>query len=93
MPVSKKNPKVPDDNLPNRVVWYNVVDNPIAVNLYQMKYVPLNKREQDHCSSPLHHYCDVWSLVFSITLHKLCICIIMHIMSLMVFHLCLPRNF
>ena len=50
MPVSIKNPKVPDDNLPNMVAWYNLEANSIAVDLKQMKYVLLSKREQDPCS-------------------------------------------
>ena len=53
MPVPLKNPKGPDDNLPNMVAYYNLGANTFAVNLDQMKYVLLSKKEQDHCG---HHY-------------------------------------
>ena len=52
MPLPMKNPKVPDDNLPNMVGWYNLEANSITVNLDHMKYALLSKKEQDHCSSP-----------------------------------------
>ena len=31
-----KNPKVPDDSLPNLIVWYNLEANSIVVNLDQV---------------------------------------------------------
>ena len=37
-----------------------------------MKYVLLTATEQDHCTSPLQHYCDVRSPVYSMTSSKLC---------------------
>ena len=54
------------------VAWYNLEANWIAVNLDQMKYVLLSIKEQGHCSSPLHNYCDVESPVYPITSNKLC---------------------
>ena len=38
-----------------------------------MKYVLLIDREQEHCSSPLRHYCDIRSPIYSIVPSKLCI--------------------
>ena len=72
IPVPMKNSKAPD-NLPNMVAWYNLEVYSIAVNLEQMRYVLFSKKEQDHSSSPLCHYCEVQSPVYSITSGKLCI--------------------
>ena len=44
MPAPMKNSKVPDDNLPNMVAWYNLVANSNAVNSNQMKYALLSKK-------------------------------------------------
>ena len=65
-----KNPKMPDDNLPAMIAWYTLDTNTITVNLDQMKYVLLGKNSEDHCSSPLCHYCEVQSPVYSITSSK-----------------------
>ena len=73
MPVPLKNPKVPEDNLPNMVPWYYLEANSITVNLDQMRYVLLSKKEQDHCSSQLNLYCDVQRLLYPITSRKPCI--------------------
>ena len=37
-----------------------------------MKYVLLTATEQECCTSPLWHYCDVRSLIYSMTSSKLC---------------------
>ena len=37
-----------------------------------MKYVLFSKKEQDHCSPLLCHFCDVQSPVYPITSSKLC---------------------
>ena len=37
-----------------------------------MKYVLLTPTEQEHCMSPLQHYSDVGSPVYSMTSSKLC---------------------
>ena len=76
MPVPVKDAKVPDDNWPNMVACYNLEANLIAVNLYQMKCVLLSKKELDHHSSPLHHYCEVQSPVYSINSSKLWIVVL-----------------
>ena len=43
----------------------------IAVNLAQMKYVLFTAIKHEHCTSPFWHYCDVRSLVYSMTSGKL----------------------
>ena len=45
----------------------------IAVNVAEMKYVLLDDREQEHCISPLRHYCVIRSPIYSIAPSKLCI--------------------
>ena len=72
IPVPAKNPVVPADKLPSMVAWYGLETSPIAVNLAQIKYVPLTATEQELCASPLQHYCDVRSYVYSMTSSKLC---------------------
>ena len=37
-----------------------------------MKCVLLTTTEQEHCTSPLQHYCDVRSLIYSMTSSELC---------------------
>ena len=61
MPVHFKDPVVPTDKLPSIVFWYRLGTSSIAVNHAQMKYVLLTATEQEHCTSPLWHYCDVRS--------------------------------
>ena len=64
---------VPHDKTPNMVASYMLEAVSIAVNLSEMKYVLLNDREQQHCISPLKHYSDIRSPVYSIANSKLCI--------------------
>ena len=45
----------------------------LLINLEEMKYVLLNDREQEHCISPLRHYCDKRRPIYSIAHGKLCI--------------------
>ena len=59
--------------LPKIVASYRLEAVSIAVNLAEMNYVLLNDREQEHCISPLRHYCDIRSPVYSIAPSKLCI--------------------
>ena len=72
MPVPVKDPVVPTDKFPNMVTWYRLVTSLIAVNLAQIKFVILKATEQEHFASPLWHYCDVRSPVYSMTSSKLC---------------------
>ena len=53
------------------VVWYRLEASSIAINIAEMKYVLLTDREQEHCTSPLRHYCDVRSPVYPMALSKL----------------------
>ena len=48
LPVPIKYHKKPNDKLLDMVTWYNLEANSIAINVDQMKYVPLSKKEQDH---------------------------------------------
>ena len=64
---------VPHDKTPNMVASYRLEAVSIAVILPEMKYVLLNDREQEHHISPLRHYCDIRSPVYSIAPSKLCI--------------------
>ena len=73
MPVPVKDPVVPTDKLPSMVAWYRLETSSIPGNLAQMKYVLLTATEQEHCTSPLWHYCDVRSPVYSMISSKLCI--------------------
>ena len=72
MAVLLKDPAVPKDKLPNMTAWYRLETSSIAANLAQMNYVPLTATEQEHCTLPLQHYCDVRSPVYPITSRKLC---------------------
>ena len=67
MPVPVKDPVLLTDNLPSMVAWFRLETSSIAVNLAQMKYVLVTPTEQEHCMSPLQHYCDVRSPVYSMT--------------------------
>ena len=67
------NMPVPHYNTPNMVASYRLEAVSIAVNLAEMKYVLLNDREQEHCISPLRHYCDIRSPIYSIAPSRLCI--------------------
>ena len=58
---------------PNMVASYSLEAVSIAVNLAEMKYVLLNDREQKHCISPLRHYCNIRSPIYSVAPSKLCI--------------------
>ena len=71
MPVPVKNPVVPADKPPSMVAWYKLQTSSIAINLAQMKYVLLTATQQEQCTSPLWHYCDVRSPVYSMTFNKL----------------------
>ena len=71
MSVPAKDTVVPTDMPPNMEAWYRLETSSIAVNLAQMKYVLLTATEQKHCTSPLWHYCNVRSSVYSITSIKL----------------------
>ena len=71
MPVPVKDPVVPTDKFPIMVAWDRLETSLIAVNLVQMKYVLLTAKEQKHCTSPLWHYCNVISAVYSMTSSKL----------------------
>ena len=55
------------------VVSYRLEAVSISVDLAEMKYALLNDREQEYCNSPLRHYCDIGSLVYTIGPSKLCI--------------------
>ena len=59
MPVPVKDPVIPTDKLPSMVARYRLETDSIAVNLAQMKFVLLTPTEQEHCTMPLQHYCDV----------------------------------
>ena len=63
---------VPHDKTLNMVASYKLEAVSIAANLVEMKYVFLNDREQEHCISPLRHYCDIRSPVYSTAPSKLC---------------------
>ena len=56
VPVASRN------KLPSMVAWYRLETSSIAVNLAQMKYILLTATEQEHCTFPLWHYCDVRTL-------------------------------
>ena len=64
---------VPHNKTPNMVASYRLEAVSIAVNLAEMKHVLLNDREQEHFISPLRHYCDIRSSIYSIAPSKLCI--------------------
>ena len=68
-----KDPVVLTDRLPSMAAWYRLETSSIAINLAQMKYVLLTATEQEHCTSPLQHYCDVRSPVYFMNSSKLCI--------------------
>ena len=51
---------------------YRLGTSSVAVNLAQMKNVLLTPTEQEHCTSPLWHYCDVRSPIYSMTSSKIC---------------------
>ena len=72
MPLFVKNPVVPTDKLPSVVASYRLETSSIAINLAQMKYVLLTATEQQDCTSPLWHYCDLRRPVYSMTSSKLC---------------------
>ena len=55
------------------VAWYRLEASSIPINIAEMKYVLLTDREQEHCTSPLRHYCDVRSPVYPMALSKLCV--------------------
>ena len=59
IPVPVKDPAVPTNKLPSMVAWYRLETSSIAVYLAWMKYILLTTTEQEHCTSPLQHYCDV----------------------------------
>ena len=65
-------PVVSNDKFPSMVTWYRLETSSIAVNFAQIKYVLLTHAEQEHCVSPLWHYCDVRSPAYSMTPSKLC---------------------
>ena len=50
MPVPVGDPVVPTDKPPGMVAWYRLETSSIAVNLAQMKYVPLTATEQEECN-------------------------------------------
>ena len=60
MSVPVTTPVVPTDKLRNMVAWYRL-DISTTVNLAQMKHVLSTTSKQEHCISPLQHYCDVRS--------------------------------
>ena len=62
MPDPVKDSVVPTEKLLSMVAWYRLKTSSIAVNLAQMKYFLLTATEQEHCTSPLQHYCDVRNL-------------------------------
>ena len=64
---------VPHDKAPNMVASYGFKAVSIVVNLAEMKYVLLNDSKQEHCISPLRHYCGIRSPIYSIASSKLCI--------------------
>ena len=70
MLIPVKDPVVPTDKLPNIVAWYRLETSSMAVNLAQMKYFLLTATEQEHCTSPLWHYCAVRCPVYSMTSSK-----------------------
>ena len=72
MPDPVKDPVVLTDKLPSMVTWYRLETSSIAVNLAQMKYVLLTATEQEHCVSPMQHYCDVRNTVYPMTSGTLC---------------------
>ena len=72
MPVPVKDPVVSTDKFPSMVAWDRLDTSSIAVNLAQIKYVLLTGTEQEHCTSPLWHYCDVRSPVYSMASSTLC---------------------
>ena len=65
MPVPVKYLVLPTDKLPHMVAGYKSETSSNAVNLAQMKYVLLTPIEQEHFTSPLQHYFDVRSAVYS----------------------------
>ena len=72
MLITVKDPVVPKDKLPNMVAWYRLEMSSIAVDLAQMIYVLLKATEQEHCTPPEWHYCDVRSPVYFMISSKLC---------------------
>ena len=73
MPGPFKDSLVPKDQSPNMVAWYRLEASSIAINTAEMKYVLLTDREQEHCASPLRHYCNIRSPVYPMALSKLCV--------------------
>ena len=73
MPVPLKDSLVPKDQSSNIIAWYRLEASSIAINIAEMKYVLLTDREQEHCTSPLRHYCDVRSPLYPMALSKLCV--------------------
>ena len=71
MKVPVKDPVVPKDKLSNMVAWYRLETSSVAVNPAKMKYILLTATEQEHCTPPLWHYCDVRSPVHFMTSSKL----------------------
>ena len=67
------NMPVPHDKTPNMVASYRLEAVSNAIYLDEMTSVLLNDREEKHCISPLRHYCDIKSPVYSIAPHTLCI--------------------
>ena len=72
MPVPVKDPVITTDKVTSIVAWYRLETSSITVNLAQLKYVLLTATAQEHCTSPLQHYCDVKSPVYSMMSSKLC---------------------
>ena len=71
-PVPVKDSVVPTDKCPSMVIWFRLETSSIAANLVQMKYVLFTATEQEHCTCPLWHYCDVRSPVYSMMSSKSC---------------------
>ena len=67
MPVPVKDTVVLTDKVPSIVAWYRLGASSIAVNLAQIIHVLLTATDQEHCTPPLQHYCDVRSPVYSMT--------------------------
>ena len=72
MPIPVKGPVVPTDRLLSMTAWYRLETPSIAVNLAQLKNVLLTAIELEHCTSPLWHYCDGRSPVYSMSSSELC---------------------
>ena len=72
MSLPVKDPVGLTDNLPSMVAQNRLETSSTGVNLAQMKYVRFTPTEQEHCTSPLWHYCDVRNPVYSMISSKLC---------------------